>query len=66
MYKAKTRQQMITINLRSSFLLIFLILIINELSSQTLSQSPYSSYGIGDLQFFGSNAFSGMGQVNQG
>jgi hypothetical protein len=34
--------------------------------SQNLTQSPYSFYGVGDLQYIGSATLGNMGQVSQG
>ncbi len=41
------------------------MLVGHQLSAQNLTKSPYSSIGIGDVQFTGSAWMHGMGQVNQ-
>ena len=35
-------------------------------NSQNLTQSPYSFFGVGDLQYIGSATLGNMGQVSQG
>lgn len=53
--------------IKLNFYLLFCIQFFSTpLFSQNLTSSPYSYFGIGDLQYFGSAAFGNMGQVNQG
>lgn len=48
------------------FFASFLILVSSSLSAQTSSSSPYSRYGIGDLQFSGFTKNIGMGGIANG
>jgi long-subunit fatty acid transport protein len=45
---------------------ISLMLVLHQLSAQNLTKSPYSSIGLGDIQFSGSAWMHAMGQINQG
>ncbi len=66
MYKAPARQLTI-LNNKISLGLLFCFLFQNFYSNaQNLSQSPYSFFGIGDLQYYGSATLGNMGQVSQG
>ncbi len=66
MYKAPARQSNI-LNNKISLGLLFCFLFQNFYSNaQNLSQSPYSYFGVGDLQYYGSATLGNMGQVSQG
>ncbi len=55
------------LNRRKTFSLFFLLTLFSVyVSAQTSSSSPYSRYGIGDLQFHGSTKNLGMGGVSLG
>jgi hypothetical protein len=45
---------------------VLLSVLFNYSHAQNLTTSPYSSFGIGDIQFSGSAWMSAMGQTNQG
>lgn len=47
-------------------LFIFLACVVQQVSAQNLSRSPYSAIGLGDMQYTGSAWMSAMGQVSQG
>lgn len=66
MYKARVRQFLFTINKSTTLFIAFVLLFITHTQSQNLTQSPYSYYGPGDLQYYGSAALGNMGQLSQG
>lgn len=66
MYKA-LHWQMLSNTIKIKACLLFCIFLFsNTIFSQNLTQSPYSFYGIGDLQYYGSVTLGSMGQVSQG
>lgn len=66
MYKAHDWQSMMVKNkINFGFLLCFLLQAFSSFS-QNLSQSPYTYFGLGDLQYYGSATLGNMGQVSQG
>ncbi|MFA9215459.1 MAG: hypothetical protein ACEQSR_16735 [Candidatus Methylacidiphilales bacterium] len=66
MYKAPVWQSNI-LNKKTSLALLVCLLCSNfYVSAQNLTQSPYSFFGLGDLQYYGSATLGNMGQVSQG
>lgn len=66
MYKAPDRQSNI-LNSKISLGLLLCFLFQNFIANtQNLTQSPYSYFGVGDLQYYGSVTFGSMGQTSQG
>jgi hypothetical protein len=66
MYKAPFRQSNL-LNIKTGFgLLVCLLLPSFYVNAQNLTQSPYSYFGVGDLQYYGSATLGNMGQVSQG
>lgn len=66
MYKAHNWQSIQVKNkINILFTVCFLFQTFNSFS-QNLTQSPYSFFGVGDLQYIGSATLGNMGQVSQG
>lgn len=66
MYKAPVWQSNI-LNKKTSLVLFVCLLCSNfYVNAQNLTQSPYSFFGVGDLQYYGSATLGNMGQVSQG
>jgi len=66
MYKAHNWQPIQVKNkINILFTVCFLFQTFNSFS-QNLTQSPYSFFGVGDLQYIGSATLGNMGQVSQG
>lgn len=66
MYKAHIWQ---SIKEKNKFNIVFTVCFLFQTFSsfsQNLTQSPYSFFGIGDLQYIGSATLGNMGQVSQG
>jgi hypothetical protein len=66
MYKAHNWQ---SIQVKNKFNIIFTVCFLFQTFnsfSQNLTQSPYSFFGVGDLQYMGSATLGNMGQVSQG
>ncbi len=66
MYKAHNWQ---SIKEKNKIYIVFMMSILFQTFSsysQNLTQSPYSFFGVGDLQYIGSATLGNMGQVSQG
>jgi len=66
MYKAHNWQPILVKKKINVVLIICFLFETFSSFSQNLSQSPYSFFGIGDVQYYGSATLGNMGQVSQG
>lgn len=66
MHKAHVRPSFFISAKSSMVILLFVLFYSHTAHTQNLSQSPYSYYGLGDMQYMGSAMFGSMGQVSQG
>ena len=64
MHKAHVRPTFFISAKSSMVILLFVLFYSHTAHTQNLSQSPYSYYGLGDMQYMGSAMFGSMGQVS--